>query len=202
MILCCAHVGRVIPALGFSPQISIPLFAPLVLFAFSLRLLWRRFYRGLVISLVAALVVVGNLGSVAYASLPFISAADIRSYYASVDEAAALDWLNGNVGQGKVVVALPPVSGRVCKYTSASSLVGHHSVTPEYNSLLANTIACWRPVNSPLPNIAAARPGSRLSLCRPAGATSAWLRSGDRARPFEGLRSGSVAIYKVEPLAE
>jgi hypothetical protein len=203
VILCCTHVGRVIPALGFSPQISIPLFAPLVLFAFSLRLRWPRCYRGLLISLVAALVVVGNLGSVAYASLPFFGRADIRNYYASADETAALGWLNQNVGQGGVVVALPPVAGRVGKYTSASSVVGHHSVTPEYNSLVARVY-----------RVLTARqftPSERRML-RDLGAD--YLFVGPQERRLLGFdpetapglsrvfARGSVAIYRVEPLAE
>jgi hypothetical protein len=202
-ILCCAHVGRVIPALGFSPQISIPLFAPLVLFAFSLRLPWRRLYRGLVISLVAALVVVGNLGSVAYACLPFFGAADLRNYYASADETAALGWLNENVGQGKVVVAFPPVSGRIGKYSSASSLVGHHSVTPEYSSLVEGVY-----------RVLAARQFtlSEHRMLHDLGAD--YLFVGPQERRLLGFdpeaapglsrvfARGSVAIYKVEPLAE
>jgi hypothetical protein len=36
-----------------------------------------------------------------------------------------------------VVLALPPVASRISKYTSASSLVGHYSVTPKYNSTMA-----------------------------------------------------------------
>jgi hypothetical protein len=203
VILCCTHLGRVIPALGFSPQISIPLFAPLVLFAFSLRLPWPRFYRGLVISLVAALVVVGNLGSVAYTSLPFFGGGDIRNYYASADETAALDWLNGNAGQGKVVVALPPVSGRLCKYTSASSLVGHHSVTPEFDSILERVYGV----------LAAPRfTPSQHQVLRDLGAD--YLYIGPRERSLRGFdpetapglsrvfAQGGVAIYQVEPLAE
>jgi len=42
-IFFCVHLGSIIPALGFSPQNSIPLFAPLVLFTFSLRLRFTRF---------------------------------------------------------------------------------------------------------------------------------------------------------------
>lgn len=203
VILCCTHVGRVIPALGFSPQIGIPLFAPLVLFAFSLRLHWRRCYRGLVISLVAALVVIGNLGNLAYASLPFFGATDIRRYYASADETAALGWLNQNVGQGKVVVALPPVSGRVSKYSSASSLVGHHSVTPEYDSLGARVYRLL---------VAHQFTFAEHRELRDLGAD--YLFVGPEERRLLGFdpetapglakvfARGSVAIYRVEPLAE
>ena len=136
-IFFCAHLGSFVPALGFSPQNCIPLFAPLVVFAFSLRLRLQRFRRGMFIAVVAALLVISNIGGVAYSSQPFTGTPDTRNYCATADEKAALDWLDRNLRQGAVVLAMPPASGRVSKYSSVSSLVGHHSVTPHYNSILA-----------------------------------------------------------------
>ncbi|MGB8294391.1 MAG: hypothetical protein WCG85_03105 [Polyangia bacterium] len=135
-IFFCVHLGSIIPALGFSPQNSIPLFAPLVLFAFSLRLKLRGFRRGLFMAAVATLLVISNIGGVAYSSQPFTGTADTHNYYATADEVAALGWLDKKLRPGTVVLAVPPVAGRISKYTSASSLVGHHSVTPHYNSIL------------------------------------------------------------------
>jgi hypothetical protein len=52
--------------------------------------------------------------------------------YAAKDEAAALDWLGEKMSPGTVVLALPPMAGRISKYSSASSVLGHYSVTPGY----------------------------------------------------------------------
>ena len=136
-IFACVHLGSLIPALGFSPQNAIPLFAPLVVLAFSLRLHLRPLRRGLFLAGVAALLVIGNLGGVAYSSQQFIGGRDAHKFYATADEMAALDWLDKNLRPGAVVLALPPVASRISKYTSASSLVGHYSVTPKYNSTMA-----------------------------------------------------------------
>jgi len=65
-IFFCVHLGSIIPALGFSPQNSIPLFAPLVLFTFSLRLRLRVSRRGLFIAVVAVLLAIGNVGGLAH----------------------------------------------------------------------------------------------------------------------------------------
>jgi hypothetical protein len=202
-IFACVHLGSLIPALGFSPQNAIPLFAPLVVLAFSLRLHLRPLRRGLFLSGVAALLVIGNLGGVAYSSKPFMDGRDAHKYYATADEIAAMDWLDKNLQPGAVVLALPPVAGRVSKYTSASSLVGHYSVTPKYNSTMARvrrvltahefTPSEWR----------------RL---RDLGAD--YLFFGPQERRLDGFdpntasglaqvfAQGDVAIYKVESYAE
>jgi hypothetical protein len=202
-IFFCVHLGSIIPALGFSPQNSIPLFAPLVLFAFSLRLRLRRVRRGLFIAAVAALLVMGNIGGVAYSSKSFTGTADTRNYYASADETTALDWLDKNLQPGTVVLAVPPVSGRISKYTSASSLVGHHSVTPHYNSMLAH-----------VRRLLAARQftASEHRMLRDLGAD--YLFVGPQEQRLLGFDPNtapglarvfareSVAIYKVDSLAE
>jgi hypothetical protein len=202
-IFACVHLGSLIPALGFSPQNAIPLFAPLVVLAFSLRLGLRPLRRWLFLAGVAALLVVGNLGGVAYSSQPFIGGRDAHKFCATADEMAALDWLDRNLRPGAVVLALPPVAGRVSKYTSASSLVGHYSVTPKYNSTMARvrrvltahefTPSEWR----------------RL---RDLGAD--YLFFGPQERRLDGFdpntasglaqvfAQGDVAIYKVESYAE
>jgi hypothetical protein len=202
-IFFCVHLGSIIPALGFSPQNSIPLFAPLVLFTFSLRLRLRGFHRGLFIAVIAVLLAIGNVGGLAHSWRPFFSTADSQNYYATADETAALGWLDKNVGPGGVVLALPPVSGRISKYTSASSLVGHHSVTPHYNSVLVQ-----------VRRVLAARQftPSQHRMLRELGADYLFVGPQEqRSLGFDpntapGLArvfaQGSVAIYKVESAAE
>ena len=102
VVFCLSHIGRVIPALGFSPQMSITLFAPLVLLAFSLRLRFRQEYRTVFISIVAALIIVGNLGILAYHSQKFIQKYRDKNggfyaaeeFYANDDEISAYNWIN------------------------------------------------------------------------------------------------------------
>jgi hypothetical protein len=160
-------------------------------------------HRGLFIAVVAVLLIIGNIGNVAYSSQPFAGTADIRNYCATADERAALDWLDKNLQAGAVVLAVPPVSGRVSKYTSASSLVGHHSVTPHYNSILAR-----------VRRVLAARQFTSYEHrgLRDLGAD--YLFVGPQEQRLLGFdpntapglarvfAQGSVAIYRVEPLAE
>jgi len=202
-IFFCVHLGSLIPALGFSPQNSIPLFAPLVLFAFSLRLPLRGFRRGLFVAAIAALLVISNIGAVAYSSQSFTGTTDTHIYYATADETAALGWLDKNLQAGAVVLAMPPAAGRISKYTSASSLVGHHSVTPHYNSILAR-----------VRRVLAAHPftSSEQRTLRELGTD--YLFVGPQEQHLLGFdpntapglarvfAQGNVAIYKVEPATE
>ena len=119
---------------------STTLFAPLVLLAFSLRLRFRQEYRTAFISTVAALVIVGNLGILAYHSQKFVRKYRDKNggfyaaeeFYANDDETSAYNWINTNANQ-KVILASPIVSGRICKYTDALTVIGHYAVTPLYN---------------------------------------------------------------------
>jgi hypothetical protein len=202
-IFFCVHLGSIIPALGFSPQNSIPLFAPLVLFAFSLRLRMRGFRRGLFMAAVATLLVISNIGAVAYSSQSFTGTADTRNYYATADEAAALGWLDKNVGQGGVVLALPPVSGRISKYTSASSLVGHHSVTPHYNSILAQVRRVLAAHQfTPSQHRMLRELGADYLFVGPQEQRSLGFDPNSAPGLARVFAQGSVAIYKVEPATE
>jgi len=158
------------------PQNAIPLFAPLVVLAFSLRLHLRPCVAGYFFQ--------GWLpcwSSATWAAWPIlrshvIGGRDAHKFYATADEMAALDWLDKNLRPGAVVLALPPVASRISKYTSASSLVGHYSVTPKYNSTMARVKRVLAaPRVHALRAAPAAPPGGRLSLRRPAGAAWAWL---------------------------
>jgi hypothetical protein len=202
-IFCCVHLGSLIPALGFSPQNAMPLFASLVVLAFSLRLRMRPLRRGLFFSGVAALLVIGNLGGVAYSSRPFMHGRDFRKYCATADEMAALDWLDKNLRPGVVVLALPPVASRISKYTSASSLVGHYSVTPKYDSTMAR-----------VRRVLAAHEFAPSELRRLRHLRADYLFVGPQEQHWLGFdpdaapgltrvfAQGSVAIYKLASLSE
>jgi hypothetical protein len=202
-IFFCVHLGSIFPALGFSPQNCIPLFAPLVLFAFSLRLPLRGFRRGLFIAVVAVLLAIGNVGGLAHAWRPFFSPADANNYYASTDETTALGWLDKNLQPGAVVLAVPPVSGRISKYTSASSLVGHHSVTPHYSAILAHVRRLFAARQfTPFEHRTLRELGADYLFVGPQ--EQRLLGFDPNAAPglTRVFAQGSVAIYKVESQAE
>ena len=210
VVFCLSHIGRVIPALGFSPQMSTTLFAPLVLLAFSLRLRFRQEYRTVFISIVAALIIVGNLGILAYHSQKFIQKYREKNggfyaaeeFYANDDEISAYNWINTNANK-KVILASPLVSGRICKYTDALTVIGHYAVTPLYDFKAARV----REVLS-APQLAQ----NELHILHELGTEFLFIGPEEEhmisfdPNATTGLTKvfakGSVAIYRVEQLLE
>ena len=45
---------------------------------------------------------------------------------------SAYSWINTHANR-KVILASPVVSGRICKYTDALTVIGHYAVTPLYD---------------------------------------------------------------------
>lgn len=147
VVFFVSHIGKVVPFLGFAMQCTTVLFAPLVLLACQLDTGdGKRLARG-VAAVAVLLMVVGHLGVLAFHLRGFLPQAKFRDYYnanlvhyyASPDEVEALDWIDGNIARGSVVLALPRVSGRIGKYTGASTVLGHYSVTPDFEKLFGLT---------------------------------------------------------------
>jgi len=206
VVFCLSHIGELIPTLGFSPQVAIVLFAPLVLLAFSLRLPFREEYRPLFLSLVAFVVIVENLGQVAYYSQKFIQGSGalefhkVHEFYANNDEITAYEWIN-KYARGRVILASPIVSGRICKYTDASAVIGHYSVTPHYEAILAQVHEALSP-----PQFTR----NELRILQKIGANFLFIGPEEQYQRLIGFdpntaaglskvfAKGSVEIYKVE----
>ncbi|HJT81777.1 MAG TPA: hypothetical protein VJ719_11300, partial [Chthoniobacterales bacterium] len=131
-IFCLSYGGLVTRKLGFSPQLAIPLFAPLVILACSVRLPMAPVNRRRLIAAVAVLAIAGHFGIISYYCQQRITAFGRDAWYAADDELAAYRWINETLPPESPMVALPPVGTRLCKYTSCLSVLGHRCVTPVY----------------------------------------------------------------------
>ena len=129
------QLGRYFPVLGWSPQIGVYLLVPLALLGFNADysgLLNTKLKRYGGIALLAAIVLVSNVSIVLYFTKNFKDDSKKDIYYAGKDEMAAWQWLDKQVRAGEVVVAMPNTSLRIAKYTKASVVAAHYSVTPHY----------------------------------------------------------------------
>ncbi len=153
------HLGKYIPAIGWSPQIGVYLAAPLTIAACSLRLediLQSRLYRNWLIAGLAGILIVSNLSLMMYHSRKFVLGVNTESFYVANDDMTAMEWLRKSTKPGSVVMADVYTSQVVAKYTSNAVVAAHYSVTPDFAlysgkvaALLKDTSAMWGLV--PLP---------------------------------------------------
>ncbi len=192
------QLGKVVPALGWSPQIGVYLAAPLTLAACSIQFTgfaasWS--FRRLVLPLVVVIVVVSNLAVVAYHCRKFVTHTNAMGFYTSIHELEAMKWLNQQHTSGSVVLADEYSSQRIARYTSCSVVAAHYSVTPRFEQqatlaakLLADTLITMG--RQPLPD----------SL----GVSYLYLKNDTLSHPSdmpyitEVFRNKEVAIYKVK----
>lgn len=134
------HIGHIIPQLGFSPQLGTILTAPLVLLGLAAPIpqpLLQRLKKPVLMRISFLFfflaIFAGSFSVIAYYTQRFLPSRNSDAYYASPYELAAWEWLRSKQTTGTVVLAAPPTSSRLCKYTSVSTLTGHYSVTPQYN---------------------------------------------------------------------
>ena len=133
------QLGKYFPIIGWSPQIGVYLAVPLALLGCSIK--YRPAYPKMkfysIVGLVAACAIISNVFIVLYYCKNFNDRLKAPIFYANNNEVAALDWLNKNTGEGTVVLAMPSTSLRIAKYTSASVVAAHYSVTPRYTESAA-----------------------------------------------------------------
>jgi hypothetical protein len=136
-IFSLSQAGRFLPILGFSPQLGVPLFGPLVILGCSVHkpefLKGKSVYlfHGLFVILIAS-VILSNIEMWRYAIKIIREDKEQTVYYADKGEMDAWDWMRENIAPGKVVLAGYITSSRICKYTNASVVIGHYSVTPHF----------------------------------------------------------------------
>jgi len=129
------QMGRYIPLLGWSPQLATSLLAPLVLLGFSVRidkLRKSRLLYGSAISGLVIIIAVSNLSIVAHFVKNVTNRKKAGVYYATKDEFGAWQWMSEHVKEKEVVLALPASSLRIAKYTPASVVAAHYSVSPRF----------------------------------------------------------------------
>ena len=132
-----SRLGILLPKLiGWSPQIGTYLVAPLVLLAFSIKtdaFVKKKAMYYTAISLIVLLVVAGNISSIVFFCWDINNKAKVNNFYANKNEVAAWRWLDGNMEKGSVVLAALVTSQRIAKYTTASVVAAHYSVTPHFD---------------------------------------------------------------------
>jgi hypothetical protein len=154
------HLGKYIPALGWSPQIGVYLLAPLTLAACTVRLdvlFQNAVVRKIVIAGLAVAVVAGNVSILMYFSKDRTGDVKTAIFYTTDQEMEALSWMKSNIAPGAVVLADLPASQRIAKYTKASVIAAHYSVTPRFaeNAVLTAKLLADSSVTSgwePLPD--------------------------------------------------
>lgn len=129
------QMGRFIPAIGWSPQIGVYLFAPLTIAASSINikdLAANAAVRRAVIVSSVLCVLAGNIAIVAYFSKPRNTGDKLAIFYNSDSMEGVLHWLNAHATKNDVVLADLAASQRVAKYTPAAVVAAHYSVTPRF----------------------------------------------------------------------
>ncbi len=192
------QLGKVVPALGWSPQIGVYLAAPLTLAACSIQFTglaasWS--FRRLILPVLVVIILVSNLAVVAYHCRKFVTHTNSMGFYTSIPEREAMLWLQQHDRSGAVVLADVPSSQRIARYTSHSVVAAHYSVTPRYEQratlaaiLLADTMITT----------------GRLALPGSLGVSYLYLKNDTLHHTFasnhlnEVYRNEEVAIYKVK----
>ena len=126
------HLGKYFPLIGWSPQIGVYLAVPLALLSCAIKFDDRKLLRYTTIAVTCLCVIVSNISIVLYYTKNFSDPAKTPIFYADQNEVAAWEWLNKNTTPGNVVLAMPPTSLRIAKYTDANVVAAHYSVTPQY----------------------------------------------------------------------
>ncbi len=139
------HHGKYIPALGWSPQIGVYLLAPLTLAACSVQyaeIIKVKAMRCVALAVVIACIVASNISILMYFSKNRTGDVKTAIFYTTNEEMEALRWLKANARAGEVVLADLPSSQRIAKYTNASVVAAHYSVTPRFeeNAALAQRL--------------------------------------------------------------
>lgn len=139
VIFFLEYIGLCIPSLGFSPQVGVPIIAPLILLGIAIKDLSFRGCdihsvtgRRLAMGIIGLSVLLGMAGAVFYYGMRILRSSDPMAYYVNAGELAAWQWMNKNLEPESVVCALPNTSMNLGKYTSLCTIAGHYSVTPEY----------------------------------------------------------------------
>jgi len=129
------HLGKYFPVIGFSPQIGVYLAVPLALLGCSIKydMQGQKLRNYGIMTIIVLCVIISNISIVLYYTKNFSDPAKTPIFYANNNEVAAWEWLNKNVKYDDVVLAMPATSLKIAKYTDASVVAAHYSVSPKYN---------------------------------------------------------------------
>ncbi len=134
------HSYKLFSFMPYTPQLGVPLLAPMVLLGIPL----LRFEPGPVFGLknrsmaacAAALITVNALGSVVLlAKAPRDAMREFAENFTRNEDTLAFAWLNQNVREDDVILTGQYYGNRMSKYVPARIALGHWSVTPKVGDL-------------------------------------------------------------------
>lgn len=126
------QLGKIIPAIGWSPQIGVYLLAPLALAAASLKVHLSKGITKLARAGVVAMLAASNLFLVMYYARKFTGQVKTDTFYTANSEMEAFRWMKEHL-QGGVVLADNTSSQRIARYTKNAVVAAHYSVTPRFS---------------------------------------------------------------------
>lgn len=138
-ILALYHSTHISDALSFSPQIGIPVMAPLILVGLGalpyLRERWFNNRPRMWVSALCVFVVVNSLSSPLFVLWSArIGHATPRNYARQTD-LDAMDWLKKHAGETDVVLSNDVMGGRISFNAGTRVALGHWALTPHIKSL-------------------------------------------------------------------
>lgn len=150
------HLGKVVPALGWSPQIGVYLFVPLTIAAFHFTLSHQlgRFVRGSLIVGFLAILLISHLALLSYYMRARTDDVKREVFYIPAQQMQLMQWMKQQLPPASVVLADVTTSQRIAKYTTSSVVAAHYSVTPRfahYAALAERTLADTSITNGSLP---------------------------------------------------
>jgi hypothetical protein len=130
-IFFLTHIGHIIPSLGFSPQIGVPLFAFISILSFVYVFTCVKKYKKIVFAVILIAVACGAGGITLYFTQKFTKTHN-SNFYLTNSDVLGFDWLKSHVAKTDVILSTPEIASRIAKYTDAQVVAGHYSVTPEF----------------------------------------------------------------------
>ncbi len=130
-IFSMTHIGRIIPSLGFSPQVGIPLFSFVSILSFVYAFACVKKFKKLILSILVFAVLSGFIGIPLYFTQK-VTHVHSPVLYLEENDVQAFNWLKSKVTTQDVVLSTPYIASRIAKYTDAQVIAGHYSVTPKY----------------------------------------------------------------------
>jgi hypothetical protein len=140
-VFVLTHIGHLIPWMGFSPQIAVPLFSFLNILGLQFVFKSSAKIKKILMTIIVVSIIIGTGGIVLYPTQKFVRKTGLE-YYMSSNDSDGVNWLKKNVTSNDVVLSTPQIASRIPKYSDAQVVAGHYSVTPEFsrNELAIRTL--------------------------------------------------------------
>lgn len=133
------HANHLSDAFSFSPQIAIPLLAPLILVGLSaLPYIRERHFSNrpkLWFAAVCAFIVINSLSSPLYVVWSARIGQDTPRNYARQTDLDAMDWLKVNARKSDVILSNDVIGGRIAFNHGGHVALGHWALTPHVKTL-------------------------------------------------------------------